>query len=91
MPSLRWSEPAKDAYEAAVEILSKELTPDEFQDILIHTHNSLQAVQNAVSLALKEYKTKAKSSKTRILLSSCSSRIMYYGGMLIPIHGALEP
>ena len=76
----RWTDPAKDAYQAAVVILQKELTVDEYQSIWLRSHSSMEDVQQAVKGALEEYQTRSKASKVREWLANCSSRVMYYGG-----------
>ncbi|KAK2779386.1 nacht domain protein [Colletotrichum kahawae] len=74
-------DPAKDAYERAVEILRKELTAAERQLIRLGEHNSIQDVRLALDKALEEYQKKAKGSKVRDWLAKCSSRVMYYGAV----------
>lgn len=77
----RWTDPAKDAYDSAVDILRKELTADEYQEIQNIGHNSLKDVQVAVGAALEGYQKRTKGQKVRAWLASCSSRVMYYGGL----------
>ncbi|KAI1342484.1 hypothetical protein F5Y15DRAFT_412990 [Xylariaceae sp. FL0016] len=77
----RWSDPARDAYDAAVEALRKELSADEYKSIRLKRQNSMQHVQDALSDAMQEYRTRSKSSKIRTWLASCSSRVMYYGAI----------
>ncbi|KAH8886450.1 hypothetical protein GQ53DRAFT_727849 [Thozetella sp. PMI_491] len=77
----RQSDPAKSAYESAVEILQKELTVDEYQAIWLRSQNSMQDVQKAVADALQEYQTKSRGTKVRTWLANCSSRVMYYGSI----------
>ncbi|KAF6794262.1 hypothetical protein CSOJ01_13713 [Colletotrichum sojae] len=76
----RWTDPAQAAYDSAVDILRKELTADEYQDIQKIGHNSLKDVQTAVGAALEGYQKRTKGHKVRAWLASCSSRVMYYGG-----------
>ncbi|KAK7961160.1 Nacht domain protein [Apiospora saccharicola] len=80
-PHEAWAQPAEHAYRIAVETLKKELSQDEFRSIC-HApgQNSMRDVQSAVKTALKNYETRAKSSKARKWLSSCSSRVKYYEG-----------
>jgi len=78
----RWTDPAREAYNKAIESLSKELTPDECQAIWLHSRTSMGDVQDAVVEAQKEYKSRSKDSKIRKWLNNASSRVMYYGGML---------
>ncbi|KAI1321372.1 hypothetical protein F5Y16DRAFT_388897 [Xylariaceae sp. FL0255] len=78
----RWADPAKDAYDAAVSILSKELTLGERQTIWLQGHNSMSDVRAALSTAIQEYETRPRDSKIRTWLSYCSSRFMYYGVIL---------
>ncbi|KAF4872035.1 ATPase family AAA domain-containing protein 3 [Colletotrichum siamense] len=73
--------PAKHAYDRAVEILRKELTAAERRVIRLEEHNSIEDVRAALDKALEEYKKKAKSSEVRELLAECSSRVMYYGAV----------
>lgn len=47
----------------------------------------MRDVQSAVKAALKDYETRAKSSKARKWLSSCSSRVKYYEGKSLPLVG----
>ncbi|KAK8022040.1 hypothetical protein PG993_012807 [Apiospora rasikravindrae] len=59
-----WAQPAEHAYLIAVETLKKELSRDEFRSICnAPGRNSMRDVQSAVKAALKDYETKAKSSK----------------------------
>ncbi|CAI0648746.1 unnamed protein product [Colletotrichum noveboracense] len=74
--------PAKSAYDRAVEILRKELTAAERRVIRLEEHNSIEDVRSALDKALEEYKERAKSSKARDLLADCSSRLMYYAAVL---------
>ncbi|KAF4922974.1 hypothetical protein CGCVW01_v004955 [Colletotrichum viniferum] len=74
-------DPAKDAYDKAVEILRKELTSAERQTIRLGEHNSIQNVRLALDKALEEYQKKTKGSKVRDWLAKCSSRVMYYGAV----------
>ncbi|KAM0228530.1 hypothetical protein ACHAP5_011919 [Fusarium lateritium] len=78
-PRGRWSNPAKNAYEAAIQTLKKELTLEECQDIWLRDKSSMEDVQCALSTALQEYQRKAKGSHVRKWLASCSSRVAYYG------------
>ncbi|KAK8849143.1 Nacht domain protein [Apiospora arundinis] len=73
-----WAQPAERAYHMAVQTLKKELSPEEFRSITHSRHNSMLDVQSAVQTALKDYETRAKASKARMWLSSCSSRVKYY-------------
>ncbi|KAK8112172.1 uncharacterized protein PG998_008629 [Apiospora kogelbergensis] len=84
-----WAQPAKQAYRVAVETLKKELSPDEFRSICPSSHNSMLDVQSAVQSALKDYETRAKASKARMWLSSCSSRVKYYESMSISVFDTL--
>ncbi|WQF76109.1 hypothetical protein CDEST_01123 [Colletotrichum destructivum] len=77
----RWSDPARHAYESAVETLRNELTTDEYQTIWLRNQTSMQDAQDAVANALKEYQAKTKGSRVRTWLASCSSRVMYYGAI----------
>ncbi|KAF6838383.1 hypothetical protein CPLU01_02495 [Colletotrichum plurivorum] len=78
---IRWTDPAKTAYDSAIDILRKELTADEYQDIQKIGHNSLKDVQTAVGAALEGYRKRTKGHKVRAWLASCSSRVMYYGAI----------
>ncbi|KAJ0115777.1 hypothetical protein J7T55_010600 [Diaporthe amygdali] len=75
------SDPAKSAYESALDILEKTLTIDEYQTPWLQRQSSMQDVREAVVQALKEYRTKAKGNKVQEWLSSCSERVMYYGAI----------
>ncbi|KXH49518.1 hypothetical protein CSIM01_03806 [Colletotrichum simmondsii] len=75
-----WSDPAKDAYDNAIGILRKELTDEEYQQLRIQSQHSMKDVQSAVESAQLEYQKKSKSSKIQSALTTCSSRIMFYGG-----------
>ncbi|KAI8630483.1 hypothetical protein F5Y19DRAFT_427756 [Xylariaceae sp. FL1651] len=77
----RWSDPAKNAYDAAIVTLQKELTLDENEAIWLRNQNSMQDVRTALSNAMKEYQTRSMDSKVRSWLASCSSRVMYYGAI----------
>ncbi|KAF5502570.1 ATPase family AAA domain-containing protein 3B [Colletotrichum aenigma] len=77
-------DPAKDAYDKAVNILRKDLTAAECQ--VIQRQNSIQDVRFALDKALEEYQKKSKASKVRDWLAKCSSRVMYYGGRLKPLY-----
>ncbi|KAJ9131624.1 Nacht domain protein [Pleurostoma richardsiae] len=80
-PNHRWTDPAREAYNKAIESLSKELTPDECQAIWLHSRTSMGDVQDAVVEAQKEYKSRSKDSKIRKWLNNASSRVMYYGAI----------
>ncbi|OBR14149.1 Nacht domain protein [Colletotrichum higginsianum IMI 349063] len=86
----RWSDPARHAYESAVETLRNELTPDEYQTIWLRSQTSMQDAQDAVTNALKEYQAKTKGSRVRTWLASCSSRVMYYGEYVSLAWGTLK-
>jgi rRNA maturation endonuclease Nob1 len=74
----RWSNPAKNAYEAAVQSLTSELTLDERKVVWLQDQTSMADVQSALTTALHEYESKSKGSKVRKWLSNCSSRVMYF-------------
>src|SRR5687768_2637835 len=77
-PRCRWIDPAREAYNSALEILKKELTTDEYQMIWLRKQSSMQDVQKAVVDAMKEYDGRSKGSKARMWLASCSARVMHY-------------
>lgn len=79
----RWSNPAKNAYDSAIETLKKELTLDEYETVWLGNCTTVIDVQNALSAAQQQYEGKTKGSKVRKWLSSCSSRIMYYGSKFL--------
>lgn len=77
---IRLSDPAKSAYENALDILKKTVTVDEYSTPWLQRQSSMRDVQDAVVRAMEEYKTKSKGNKVQGWLSSCSERVMYYGG-----------
>jgi hypothetical protein len=79
----RWMEPARTAYESAIEALQKELSLEECQAVWLREQSSMADVQHALGAAMVEYQSRAKASKVRMWLSSCSSRILYYGSELM--------
>ncbi|KAF2188503.1 hypothetical protein K469DRAFT_703077 [Zopfia rhizophila CBS 207.26] len=78
----RWIDPARDAYLAAKELFSKELTEDECKRVWIKDKSSMRDVQAAVLQAQAEYERKNKRPKLQIWLARCSSRIIYYGNIM---------
>ncbi|KAK1464543.1 hypothetical protein CTAM01_17063 [Colletotrichum tamarilloi] len=80
-PQQRWSDPAKNAYDNAIAILRKELTDEEYQQLRLRSQHSMSDVQSAVESARQEYQAKAKGSKIQSVLTTCSSRIMFYGAI----------
>lgn len=77
---IRLSDPAKSAYENALDILKKSLTVDEYSTPWLQRQSSMRDVRDAVVRAMEEYKAKSKGNKVQEWLSSCSERVMYYGG-----------
>ncbi|KAK1701990.1 hypothetical protein BDP67DRAFT_585715 [Colletotrichum lupini] len=77
----RWSDPAKNAYDNTIVILKKDLTDEEYQQLRLQSQHSMNDVQSAVESARQEYQTKSKGSKTQSALTTCSSRIMFYGAI----------
>ncbi|KAK8061146.1 Nacht domain protein [Apiospora hydei] len=69
-----WAQPAKDAYDLAIETFTKELSQDELHSIGISSQsgissqNSMLDVQVAVQSALNNYETRTKTSKARMWL-----------------------
>lgn len=76
----RLSDPARSAYENALDILKKTLTVDEYSTPWLKRQSSMGDVRDAVVRAMEEYKTRSKGNKVQEWLSSCSERVMYYGG-----------
>lgn len=87
----RLSDPAKSAYENALEILKKTLTADEYSTPWLQRQSSMRDVRDAVVQAMEEYKTKSKGNKVQEWLSSCSGKVMYYGGGRISRPCSREP
>lgn len=77
----RWTDVAKDAYDAAVKILESELAFNERHTIWLRNQTSMKDVHEALSAAIREYDARPKDSKIRTWLASCSSRVMYYGAI----------
>ncbi|KAI0126177.1 hypothetical protein BJ170DRAFT_462938 [Xylariales sp. AK1849] len=71
-------DPAKAAFDNAVEVLKKDLSPSECDIIWLSERSSIIDVQKAVLEAQLKYQNRSTKSKIRSLLSSCSSRIVYY-------------
>ncbi|KAK7697668.1 hypothetical protein SLS64_013298 [Diaporthe eres] len=80
-PQQRLSDPAKSAYENALDILKKTLTVDEYSTPWLQRQSSMRDVRDAVVRAMEEYKAKSKGNKVQEWLSSCSERVMYYGAI----------
>ncbi|KAK1727012.1 uncharacterized protein BDZ83DRAFT_613944 [Colletotrichum acutatum] len=80
-PQQRWSDPAKNAYDDAIAILRRELTDEEYQHLRLQSQHSMSDVQSAVESARQEYQAKSKGSKIQSALTTCSSRIMFYGAI----------
>jgi hypothetical protein len=78
--TIRLSDPARSAYESALDNLKSTLTAEEYQTPWLQHQSSMGDVRNAVMRALEEYQTKSKGNKIQEWLSSCSERVMYYGG-----------
>ncbi|KAI1876814.1 uncharacterized protein JN550_000886 [Neoarthrinium moseri] len=74
----RWSNPAKQAFDNAVEVLKKEMTPSDCDLIWLRGKNSMEDVQNALFEARAKYQSHSGKSKVRSILASCSSRVVYY-------------
>lgn len=81
----RLSDPAKSAYENALDILKKTLTVDEYSTPWLRRQSSMRDVRDAVVRAMDEYKTKSRGNKVQEWLASCSERVMYYGGRQLNI------
>lgn len=77
----RLSDPARSAYESALDILKSTLTAEEYQTPWLRRQSSMQDVREAVVQALEEYKAKSKGSKIQDWLLSCSERVVYYGSI----------
>lgn len=73
--------PARKAYEDAVDLFNKELTSDECDRIWLRDKVSIQDVQTAVEQARRKYH-ESKRSKLRKWLAKASTRILYYGTIL---------
>lgn len=71
--------PVSSSFDQAVALLKKELALDDAQAIWLESQNSLGQVQETVQSALRLYESRRKASKAREWLTSCSSRILYYG------------
>ncbi|KAH8747459.1 hypothetical protein F5883DRAFT_509694 [Diaporthe sp. PMI_573] len=80
-PQQRLSDPARSAYESALDNLKSTLTAEEYQTPWLQHQSSMGDVRNAVVRALEEYQTKSKGNKIQEWLSSCSERVMYYGAI----------
>ena len=78
----RIHDPAREAYEEAVELFKRELTKDECKRIWLSDKNTIQDVQQAIQKARTEYESKAKRSKVREWLKRCATRIVYYGNIM---------
>ncbi|KAI0012089.1 hypothetical protein F4779DRAFT_126490 [Xylariaceae sp. FL0662B] len=73
-----WSNPAKAAFDEAVEILKNELSPAECDLIWIRNSNSMQDVQKVLLEVQLRYQIQSAKGKLRSLLASCSRRVVYY-------------
>ncbi|KAI4592676.1 hypothetical protein KJ359_010578 [Pestalotiopsis sp. 9143b] len=76
--STRWLDPAKQAFENAVEVLRKELSPTDCDLIWLRGKTSMQDVLNALIDARAKHQNDSGRSKLRSILASCSSRVAYY-------------
>lgn len=83
-PFHRWTDPAKSAYDSAIEVLQNEPGLDDSYLIWMRDKTSMANVQDALEKAVKEYENKAEDSKVRQWLASCSSRVLYYGSQFVP-------
>ncbi|KAF5573751.1 Nacht domain-containing protein [Fusarium pseudocircinatum] len=78
-PRGRWSDPAKCAYQSAIETFEKELSLDKCDKIWLRGQSSMKDVEDALSTAQNEYLNRSEGSHVRKWLSSCSSRVTHYG------------
>lgn len=79
--TIRLSDPARSAYESALDILQSTLTAEEYQTPWLRRQSSMQEVREAVVQALAEYKARSKGSRIQEWLLSCSERVVYYGSI----------
>ena len=63
-------------------LFKRELTHDECKKIWLEDKVSMNDVQLAIIRAQAEYEKSSKSSKAKIWLVRCSTRIIYYGNIL---------
>ncbi|CAI6238245.1 unnamed protein product [Periconia digitata] len=85
------NDPAREAYEAAVEVFRRELTKDECKKIWLGDKNSMSDVQQAIQQARSNYESSSRKSKAREWLSRCATRIVYYGNVMdVIIQGCPE-
>jgi hypothetical protein len=75
---LRWLSPATEAFEKAKQALKDELSPHDCDLIWLRDKNSMIDVQKALVEAQLRYQDQTTKSKLRSLLTSCSSRVVYY-------------
>ncbi|KAL6407249.1 nacht domain protein [Ilyonectria robusta] len=75
---VRWTDPAKRAFDSAIEVLQNVPGLDDSYLVWIRDKTSMANVQDALEKAVKEYENKAEDSKVRQWLARCSSRVLYY-------------
>jgi hypothetical protein len=78
----RFTDPAREAYEEAVELFKRELTEEECRRVWLDDKNTMYDVQQAIEKARNEYEGRRKKSSMRAWLSRCAARIVFYGNIL---------
>lgn len=79
----RWTDPAKRAFDSAIEVLQNVPGLDDSYLVWISDKTSMANVQDALEKAVKEYENKAEDSKVRQWLARCSSRVLYYASQSV--------
>ena len=75
-------EPAREAFARAKELFSNSLRSDQQEQIFGHDNNDIEEFRTIVNQAKEGYERRRQKGKARQWLSSFSSRLLYYGGVL---------
>ncbi|PVH95787.1 hypothetical protein DM02DRAFT_731625 [Periconia macrospinosa] len=89
--SIRADDPAREAYEEAIQVLKRELTSDDCKRILVDKTHTIGDVQLAIQEAQANYENSHRRSSAREWLRRCASRIVHYGNVMdVMIQGCPE-